>query len=285
MSIQVKAVNYIYDAGTPFATKALDDISFSIEAGEFIGVIGHTGSGKSSLMQVLNGLLKATSGQIIIEAVDICASGVKMSDVRKKVGMVFQYPEYQLFEETVYKDVAYGPQNLGLDAEEIDRRVKSALQSVGMPEEDVLEKSPFELSGGQKRRVAIAGILAMQPNILILDEPTAGLDPQGKKQILEMIKAEHIKRQNTVLFVSHSMEDVAEYADRILVIDKGRIVFFDVPAKVFSEEEALKEMGLDIPETAKIARLLRQNGLDIKADIYKESELIAELSTLLGGVK
>ncbi len=282
MSIQVKSINYIYDKDTIFAVQALKDVSFSVQKGEFIGVIGHTGSGKSSLMQVLNALLKINSGQIVIDGVDITSENIKMSDVRKKVGMVFQYPEYQLFEETVYKDVAYGPKNLGLSEEEINKCVKNALAFVGMPEE-CLDKSPFELSGGQKRRVAIAGILAMEPQVLILDEPTAGLDPQGKNEILELIKKQHIASGNTVFLVSHSMEDIANYADKILVMDKGQLAFFDTPAKVFSEESALKKMGLDIPESTKIARALKAKGIDISENIYREKQLLEELALILGG--
>lgn len=283
MSIQLKSVNYIYEENTNFAHQALTDVSFEIEQGEFVAVIGHTGSGKSTLMQILNGLLKASSGQVVIMGKDISSGNSKLSQLRKNIGMVFQYPEYQLFEETVYKDVAYGPTKLGLSASEIDSRVKQAMQAVGLGDSELLDKSPFELSGGQKRRVAIAGVLAMQADILILDEPTAGLDPYGKKEILDLIKAEHQKNNTTILLVSHSMDVVAEYVDKILVMNQGRVQFFDKNSEVFKHKAELQAIGLDVPEANKIASSLRAKGIALDEDIFTEKALTEALLNLWGG--
>lgn len=273
MSIRIRHLNHVYDQGTPYETKALTDINIDIQRGEFIGLIGHTGSGKSTLIQQLNGLIKPLSGQIVVNGYDITAKGIKMSEIRKRVGIVFQYPEYQLFEETVEKDVAYGPHNLGLSKAEVQIRVDEALKAVGLDKEAIRKASPFELSGGQKRRAAIAGILAMAPEVLILDEPTAGLDPQARHDILELIHNEHKRHKRTTILVSHSMEDVAKYVDRILVMDEGYVRFFDTPANVFSEEKELKRIGLDIPEITKIIRLLNAQGFQIEETIYRSAEL------------
>ncbi|MBR6473388.1 MAG: energy-coupling factor transporter ATPase [Firmicutes bacterium] len=247
MSIKVKELNHIYDKGMPTEQVALKDISFDISDGEVVGIIGHTGSGKSTLLQHLNGLLKASSGTIEISGVDITRPGVSMVEIRKKVGLVFQYPEYQLFEETVAKDVAYGPGNLGLSEEEIDERVREAISLVGLDYETVKDRSPFELSGGQKRAVAIAGVLAMRPEVLILDEPTAGLDPKAHKDVLSMIKEVHKRTGNITVLVSHNMSDIAELSDKIIVIDNGTLVTTGTPLEVFSKGELLKSVGLDLP--------------------------------------
>lgn len=281
MSIQFKSVNYIYDPSTPYETKALSDIELAIPSGRFVGCIGHTGSGKSTLIQLINGLLKPTSGQIIVGDTDISAPKVKLADIRKKVGLVFQYPEYQLFEENIFADVAYGPKNLGLTEAEKNARVTYALQAVGMDDIDAKNTSPFELSGGQKRRVAIAGVLAMKPEVLILDEPTAGLDPAGRHEILELIKREHQNQQRTTILVSHSMEDVAKYVDDILVLHAGRIIYFDAPKNVFKHAEQLANMGLDIPEISKIVQALNQNGFAIAEDIFEIEPLLNALEGAL----
>lgn len=273
MSIRIRHLNHVYDQGTPYETKALIDINIDIQRGEFIGLIGHTGSGKSTLIQQLNGLLKPQSGQIVVNGYDITAKGIKMSEIRKRVGIVFQYPEYQLFEETVEKDVAYGPQNLGLSKELVKARVDQALKAVGLDKDVIRKASPFELSGGQKRRAAIAGILAMAPEVLILDEPTAGLDPQARHDILELIHKEHHSHKRTTILVSHAMEDVAKYVDRILVMDEGCVRFFDTPAQVFENEKELQAIGLDIPEITKIIRLLNEQGFNIEETIYRSAEL------------
>ena len=244
--LQVNHLNHVYSAGTPFEHKALDDVSFSVERGEFIGVIGHTGSGKSTLMQHLNGLLQPTSGQILLDGKDIWSDRKTTRQARFRVGLVFQYPEYQLFEETVYKDIAFGPTNMGLSAEEIDRRVREAAGFVGLTEEQ-LQVSPFDLSGGQKRRVAIAGVIAMEPEILILDEPTAGLDPVGREEILENIDSYRRAKNATVMMVSHSMNDVARMTDRLLVMCDSRLAMDGTPIEVFSHAQELLDMGLDIP--------------------------------------
>ncbi|MCK8061544.1 MULTISPECIES: energy-coupling factor transporter ATPase [unclassified Fusibacter] len=284
MSILLNQVNFIYDQGTPYETKALSDVSIEINRGEFIGLIGHTGSGKSTLIQMMNGLLKPNTGEIFINGYDITTKGIKLSDVRKRVGLVFQYPEYQLFEETIVKDVAYGPSNLGLAKAEIQSRVSEALMAVGMDAEVFKDISPFEVSGGQKRRVAIAGVLAMQPEVLILDEPTAGLDPAGREDILKLIKKEHERQNRTTIFVSHSMEDVAKYVDRILVMDKGKVIFFDTPSNVFKNHEILSSIGLDIPEVTKIIKSLNENGFDLPEDVYDAHVLSRLIGEKLGGV-
>ncbi len=256
MSIKVRELNHIYDKGMPTEQIALKDISFDISDGEVVGIIGHTGSGKSTLLQHLNGLLKATSGTIEIGDVEITRPGVSMVAIRKKVGLVFQYPEYQLFEETVAKDVAYGPRNLGLSDEEIDLRVKEAISLVGLDYEKVKDRSPFELSGGQKRAVAIAGVVAMKPDVLILDEPTAGLDPKAHKDVLAMVKEVHRRTGNITVLVSHNMGDIAEMADKVLVIDSGTLVTMGTPLEVFSQGELLRSVGLDLPPITEFCQSL-----------------------------
>ncbi len=277
MSIQFNRVNYIYSPNSPHRTVALKDISFSIEDGAFIGCIGHTGSGKSTLMQLMNGLLKPTAGDIVVDGVKINAPKVKLADLRKRVGLVFQYPEYQLFEETVYDDVAYGPKNLGCSAAEIEARVAYALAAVQIDLADAKRYSPFELSGGQKRRAAIAGVLAMKPRVLILDEPTAGLDPAGRNEILELIKREHQRQKRITILVSHAMDDVAKYVDKILVLDKAELVYYDSPKKIFSQRESLAKMGLDVPKTTKIIAQLAAHGIEIDSTIFDVDQLAVAL--------
>ena len=273
--LQVNHLNHVYSAGTPFEHKALDDVSFSVERGEFIGVIGHTGSGKSTLMQHLNGLLQPTSGQILLDGKDIWSDRKTTRQARFRVGLVFQYPEYQLFEETVYKDIAFGPTNMGLSAEEIDRRVREAAGFVGLTEEQ-LQVSPFDLSGGQKRRVAIAGVIAMEPEILILDEPTAGLDPVGREEILENIDSYRRAKNATVMMVSHSMNDVARMTDRLLVMCDSRLAMDGTPIEVFSHAQELLDMGLDIPALTRIFLELQKLGLPIK-QVYTMEQAVEAL--------
>jgi energy-coupling factor transport system ATP-binding protein len=276
MPVEIKNLNHIYMKDTIFQHKALNDVSLTIEDGEFIGLIGHTGSGKSTLIQHLNALLKPTSGNIIIDGIDITAKGVALKKIRQTVGLVFQYPEHQLFEETVSKDVAFGPENLGLSREEIEIRVKEALTLVGLDYDKLKDVSPFELSGGQKRRVAIAGVLAMKPKVLILDEPTAGLDPKGRDEILGEIKRLHETQKITVILVSHSMEDIAKLVDRIIVMSKGKIVLTDTPRKVFMQSEMLKNIGLDVPEVTQLINELNKKGLGLK-DCISVDEAFDEL--------
>ncbi len=265
MSIVLEHINYMYSEDTPLAAKALDDICLEIPKGQFVGVIGHTGSGKSTLMQHLNGLIKASSGHIYFNGEDIYAKGYDMKKLRSKVGLVFQYPEHQLFEIDVFSDVCFGPKNLGLSKEEVERRAKDALQKVGLSEE-LYFQSPFELSGGQKRRVAIAGVLAMQPEVLILDEPTAGLDPKGRDEILKQIKKLQEETGMTILLVSHSMEDVAEYVDRIIVMNKGSVMYDDEPKNVFRHYKELEEVGLAAPQVTYIMHALRKKGMDVDVE-------------------
>lgn len=279
--MQIEDLTHTYSAGTPFQRSAVEGLSMTVGAGEFLGVIGHTGSGKSTLIQHLNGLLQPTSGRILLEGKDIWADPKKIRDVRFKVGLVFQYPEYQLFEETVYKDIAFGPKNMGLDAEEIDRRVRDAAAFVGL-HETLLDKSPFELSGGQKRRVAIAGVIAMEPKVLILDEPTAGLDPRGREAILAQIRAYHRKRGTTVILVSHSMEEIACNVDRILVLRGSHVYMDGTPRQVFRRASDLEEVGLDVPQATKIALALRRMGLNIDAAVYTVDELEQALLSIRG---
>ena len=267
MSIQVKNLTHIYSKGMPDEQLALDNVSFEIADGEKVAVIGHTGSGKSTLMQHLNGIIKPSSGNILIGDTDITDPKTVMKDVRRRVGLVFQYPEYQLFEETVAKDIAFGPKNLGLSEEEIDERVREAIKLVGLDYDDIAERSPFELSGGQKRRVAIAGVIAMEPEILILDEPTAGLDPGAHKEILRMIEKIHSAQNNIIIFVSHNMSDVAEMADRVMVMDEGRILMMDTPELVFSRHEELSAIGLDIPPVTELMNDIRACGVDVPANV------------------
>lgn len=268
MSIKISNLTHVYMPGSPFEKKALDDVSLEINDGQFVALIGHTGSGKSTLIQHMNGLLKPTSGEIIVDNKNITNKEVKLSDVRKKVGIVFQYPEYQLFEETIEKDIEFGPRNLGLSDEEISVRVKKAMKMVGLDFETYKDKSPFELSGGQKRRVAIAGVVAMEPKVLILDEPTAGLDPKGRDEILGQIKKLHDEYKMTIILVSHSMEDVARVADRILVMNKGKCVLDGKPYEIFKEIDTLENIGLAAPQITYLVRELRNKGFNIPDDIF-----------------
>lgn len=279
--LEVKNLTYIYSAGTPFEHKALDDISFSVERGEFIGIIGHTGSGKSTLMQQLNGLLKPTSGTVLLDGQDIWSDKKLTRQARFRVGLVFQYPEYQLFEETVYKDIAFGPKNMGLSAEEVDRRVREAAGFVGLTEQQ-LEVSPFDLSGGQKRRVAIAGVIAMEPEVLILDEPTAGLDPVGRSEILGNIQSYRKAKNATIMMVSHSMDDVARLTDRLLVMNGSKLAMDAPPAQVFTHAEELTQMGLNIPQVTQVFLELKKLGLDVK-NVYTIDQAAAEIKRLKEG--
>ena len=278
--IELKNISYTYMKGGPFEKKALDDIDLCINEGDFIGLIGHTGSGKSTLIQLLNGILKPDCGNIYIDGTDITDKKVKIRDIRFKVGLVMQYPEYQLFEETVIKDIMYGPLNMGLSEEEAKERAIYAASLVGIPERS-LGKSPFDLSGGQKRRAAIAGVLAMEPKILILDEPTAGLDPAGRDEILFKIKDMHKRMGLTVILVSHSMEDVAKLADKILVMNSGKIEMFDKPTNVFKNAKRLLEIGLNVPQVTMITDELRKRGMPIKDGIYTIDDAIYSISTAL----
>lgn len=265
--LKTEELTYIYSQGTPFEKTAVDHVNIEIKEGEMIGIMGHTGSGKSTLIQHFNGLLKPTSGKIFLDGEDIWADKNKIREVRFKVGLVFQYPEYQIFEETVYKDIAFGCKNMGLDDDEIKRRVTETACDIGLPEE-LLERSPFELSGGQKRRVAIAGVMAMNPRVLILDEPAAGLDPAGRDRIFDCIKAYHRKTKNTILIVSHSMEDIASFADRILVMNRAGVFCFDKTEKVFSRAEEISEIGLDVPQITKVFLELKKRGIDFGKEVY-----------------
>lgn len=276
MPIEVKNLCHIYSPGTPFEKAALSDVSFKIDDGDFVGLIGHTGSGKSTLIQHLNGLLKPESGSVEIDGTDIFQKGVNMREIRSKVGIVFQYPEYQLFEETVYKDIAYGPKNLGLSDEEIDERVRYVAETVGL-DEKYFEKSPFELSGGQKRRVAIAGVLAMKPRVLILDEPAAGLDPVGRDDILFKIKELHEREGITVILVSHSMEDVARFANSLMVMEGGRLKMFGAVEEVFSRSDELIAMGLNVPQACLVMQGLKKAGLDVDDKIYTADKAYKEI--------
>ena len=265
--IKTENLTYTYSIGTPFEKTAVDNVNLEIEEGALVGIIGHTGSGKSTLIQHFNGLVKPTSGKIYIDGQDVWAKETKLRDIRFKVGLVFQYPEYQIFEETVYKDIAFGPKNMGLPDEEIDRRIKETAELVGLHKEN-LYKSPFELSGGQKRRVAIAGVMAMEPKVLILDEPTAGLDPKGRDKILGQIKEYHQQKKSTVLLVSHSMEDVAKFADKILVMNKAQLFCYEDTPEVFKRADELAGMGLAVPQVTRVFNRLRQSGIDIRTDVY-----------------
>ena len=280
--LQIEDLTHTYSAGTPFQRSAVEGLSMTVGAGEFLGVIGHTGSGKSTLIQHLNGLLQPTSGRVLLEGKDIWAEPKKIRDVRCKVGLVFQYPEYQLFEETVYKDIAFGPKNMGLDADEIDRRVRDAAAFVGLQEE-LLNKSPFELSGGQKRRVAIAGVIAMEPKVLVLDEPTAGLDPQGRDAILAQIQTYHRAKGAAVVLVSHSMEEIARNVDRIVVLSRGKVYMEGTPESVFARAQELERVGLDVPQVTKVAAALQARGLDIDTAVYTVETLERKLLALKGG--
>ena len=280
--LQVKNLQHIYSVGTPFEHVALDQVSFQVQRGEFLGIIGHTGSGKSTLIQHLNGLLKPTSGQILLDGQDIWSDKKLTRQCRFRVGLVFQYPEYQLFEETVYKDIAFGPKNMGLDAKEIDRRVREAAGFVGLTEKQ-LEKSPFDLSGGQKRRVAIAGVIAMEPEVLILDEPAAGLDPEGREDILANIERYRKAKNATIIMVSHSMSDVARMTDRLIVMNQNRLAMDAAPEQVFARAQELLDMGLDIPEVTRVFLKLQQLGLDVEP-VYTLEQAVETLKNLKGGV-
>ena len=279
--MQVKNLSYVYSAGTPFEHKALDNVNFTIHRGEFVGIIGHTGSGKSTLMQQLNGLLKPTAGQVLLNGVDIWFDKQTTRQARFRVGLVFQYPEYQLFEETVYKDIAFGPKNMGLSQQEIDRRVREAAGFVGITERQ-LQSSPFDLSGGQKRRVAIAGVIAMEPELLILDEPIAGLDPVGRAEILGNIESYRRAKNATVMMVSHSMEDVARMTDRLLVLYGSRLIMDAPPAEVFAHAGELVNMGLDIPKVTQIFLDLKEKGLDVE-NVYTLEQAVRQLLRLKEG--
>lgn len=283
--IETKELTYTYGEGTPFCKTAVDHVNISIEQGEFIGLIGHTGSGKSTLIQQLNGLLRPTGGTVLLNGKDIWAEPKKIRDVRFQVGMVFQYPEHQLFEETVLKDIAFGPGNMGLGHEEVEKRAREAAEFVGLKEE-LLEKSPFELSGGEKRRAAIAGVIAMDPDVLILDEPTAGLDPRGRDVLLSQIVSYHEVRHNTVILVSHSMEDIARTADRVLVMNSSKTVMFDTTEKVFAQDVELEEIGLRVPQITKIMSVLKGKGYPVTTVLTLE-QAIRQLMPLLkkGGRK
>lgn len=265
--LKTENLTYVYSQGTPFEKTAVNNVSIEIEKGEFTGIIGHTGSGKSTLIQHFNGLLKPASGRIYLDGQDIWEDKSKIRQVRFRVGLVFQYPEYQIFEETVYKDIAFGPKNMRLSEHEIDRRVRQTAAAVGISEE-LLGKSPFELSGGEKRRVAIAGVMAMEPEVLILDEPTAGLDPKGRGIILEQIKEYHRNMGCTVLLVSHSMEDVARYASKILVMNKSEIFCYGKTSDVFKQSDEIEKIGLSVPQITRVFNLMRKKGIDIENDVY-----------------
>ena len=285
MIIELKDVDYIYNPGTPFEKRALDKINLQVEEGEFIGLIGHTGSGKSTLVQHLNGLMKPTKGTIIIDGEDLSSKETKMKSVRQKVGLVFQYPEHQLFEETIYKDIAFGPKNLGLSDEEVDKRVRDAMELVGLEFEELKERSPFELSGGQKRRVAIAGLIAMKPKVLILDEPTAGLDPKGRDDILDEIRKIYDKENITIILVSHSMEDIARLVNRVFVMHKGKVALDGPTREVFSKTDELEEMGLGIPQITKFMKAFKSRGNSVKDDILTIEEAKAEILNYLRSKK
>ena len=284
MSIILDHVNYIYGEDTPLAVKALDDVCLQIPDGQFIGIIGHTGSGKSTLVQHLNGLIKATSGHIYFNGEDIYGAEYNMKELRSKVGLVFQYPEHQLFEIDVFTDVCFGPKNLGLDKKEVELRAYDALKKVGLPDE-LFYQSPFELSGGQKRRVAIAGVLAMKPEVLILDEPTAGLDPRGRDEILHQIKQLQTETGMTIILVSHSMEDVAEYVDRIIVMNKGRVMYDDAPREVFKHYQELESVGLAAPQVTYILHELQNRGLNVDVNATTIDEAAETIVRALAGAK
>ena len=278
--LETKNLSYVYSDGTPFRVTAINNVNISIEKGEFVGIIGHTGSGKSTLVQHLNGLLTPSSGEVLLDGKNINESKITRRQARFKVGLCFQYPEYQLFESTVYKDISFGPKNMGLSEDEIDNRVKKAADFVGL-RPDMLNKSPFDLSGGEKRRVAIAGVMAMEPEILILDEPSAGLDPRGRDMIAEMISSYRKTTGSTVIIVSHSMEDVAKSADKVLVMNKSEVEMFGTVNEVFSKVERLADIGLNVPQLTQIFLNLKHNGMDVRTDIYTIKNAEAELLRLL----
>ncbi|MBC8588157.1 energy-coupling factor transporter ATPase [Paratissierella segnis] len=277
MLVKINNLSYIYNPNTPFEKKALDNINLQIDEGDFIGLIGHTGSGKSTLVQHLNGIMKSTSGSIIVDGINIYDKDANLREIRQKVGLVFQYPEHQLFEETVYKDIAFGPKNLGLKDEELKQRVKSSMELVGLDYDTLKDRSPFELSGGQKRRVAIAGVIAMKPKLLILDEPTAGLDPSGRDEILDEIRKLYLKEGITIILVSHSMEDVAKLSNRILVMHEGKIIINDETREVFKKASELEEIGLGIPQITSFMREFKSKGNDVRDDILTVEEAKEEI--------
>ena len=278
--IETKNLTYTYGAGTPFSKTAIEDVNIAIKKGEFIGLIGHTGSGKSTLIQQLNGLLRPTSGTVLLNGKDIWEKKKEIRKVRFQVGMVFQYPEYQLFEDTVIKDIGFGPRNMGLSQDEVNQRVMQAVDFVGL-DHALLEKSPFDLSGGEKRRAAIAGVIAMDPDVLVLDEPTAGLDPQGRDHLLSQIKAYHKQRQNTVILVSHSMEDIARVAARVLVMNESKVFLFDETAKVFSHAKELEQIGLRVPQVTKIMMKLHENGYPVDPAVFTLEQAVKEILPLV----
>ena len=281
MSIVIEHLNYVYMSGGPYETNALSDVNLTIHDGEFIGLIGHTGSGKSTLVQHLNGLLMPTSGKILVDGLDLADKATDRRAIRQRVGLVFQYPENQLFEETVEKDIAFGPKNLGLPEEEIARRVKDAMRRVALDYDTLHERSVFELSGGQMRRVAIAGVLAMEPQVLVLDEPCAGLDPRGREEILGLIRSLHKEAGTTIVMVSHSMDDVASLAERVIVMNHGEVVMDGTPKDVFSCGEELRGMGLDVPQAVELAAKLREKGFDIPEGVYLIEEVKAAIEQIL----
>ena len=278
--IETKNLTYTYGAGTPFSKTAIEDVNIAIKKGEFIGLIGHTGSGKSTLIQQLNGLLRPTSGTVLLNGKDIWEKKKEIRKVRFQVGMVFQYPEYQLFEDTVIKDIGFGPRNMGLSQDEVNQRVMQAVDFVGL-DHALLEKSPFDLSGGEKRRAAIAGVIAMDPDVLVLDEPTAGLDPQCRDHLISQIKAYHKQRQNTVILVSHSMEDIARVADRVLVMNESKVFLFDETAKVFSHAKELEQIGLRVPQVTKIMMKLHENGYPVDPAVFTLEQAVKEILPLV----
>ena len=282
MSIVIEHLNYVYMSGGPYETKALDDVNLTIRDGEFIGLIGHTGSGKSTLVQHLNGLLMPSSGRIMVDGLDLADKKTDRRAIRQEVGLVFQYPENQLFEETVEKDIAFGPKNLGLDSAEIDRRVRDAMRRVALDYDKLHDRSVFELSGGQMRRVAIAGVLAMEPKVLVLDEPCAGLDPRGREEIMGLIRDLHREAGTTIVMVSHSMDDVASLAERVIVMNHGVVAMDGAPRDVFSRGEELRAMGLDVPQAVELAQKLRERGFDIPQGIYLIEEIKREIERILG---
>lgn len=281
MSIKIENLTHVYMPKTPFEKKALDNVNLVIEDGEFLALIGHTGSGKSTLIQHLNGLLEPTSGRIIVDDIDLTNKETKLTDIRKKIGLVFQYPEYQLFEETIEKDIAFGPNNLGLSKEVVSERVKKSMEMVGLDYETYKDVSPFDLSGGQKRRVAIAGVIAMEPKVLILDEPTAGLDPKGRDDILEQIKILHEKYKMTIVLVSHSMEDVGKLAEKIIVMNKGKVALMGKPSEIFKEVEILEEIGLAVPQVTYLMRALKEKGFNVSDKVFTVEDGSKELLRVL----
>lgn len=282
MPIVIEHLNYVYMSGGPYETHALSDVSLTIEDGEFVGLIGHTGSGKSTLVQHLNGLLMPTSGKITVDGLDIADKHTDRRAIRRKVGLVFQYPENQLFEETVAKDIAFGPRNLGLDEQEIDRRVREAMRRVALSYEELHERSVFELSGGQMRRVAIAGVLAMEPQVLVLDEPCAGLDPRGREEILGLIRDLHREAGTTIVMVSHSMDDVASLAERVIVMNHGKVAMDGTPRDVFARGDELRAIGLDVPQAVLLADRLRERGFDVPQGIYRIEEIKPVIENIVG---